>query len=72
MNRITLSEQNHLLQNRDRIQAILQQYPNVVNVGVGLKETGDRLTSTLCYRVYVDRKQTAGSLQAHETVPPVI
>jgi hypothetical protein len=72
MNRITLSEQNHLLQNRERIRALLQQYPHVINVGVGLKETGDELTSTLCYRVYVEDKKPPAGLQPHEIIPPLI
>jgi hypothetical protein len=72
MNRITLSEQNRLLQNRERVLALLQQYPNVVNVGVGLKETGDALTAMICYRVYVEDKKPPAGLQPHEIIPPVI
>lgn len=67
-----LARQNTLLENRERILSQLKKYPNVVGVGVGLKETNDEITSTLCYRVYVSRKKTIVELREHERIPNII
>lgn len=64
-----LAQQNILLQNRERIMSEITTYPNVVMVGVGLKEVNNELTSILCYRVYVNEKKSADQLAAHEIIP---
>jgi len=67
-----LAQQTILLENRERILSELKKYPNVVSVGVGLKETNEEITFTLCYRVYVNEKKATDALQAHEKIPPII
>ncbi len=64
-----LYQQNILLQNRERILSEIKKYPCVVNVGVGLKEVNNELTSILCFRVYVNEKKTLNLLQEHEVIP---
>lgn len=66
-----LEKQSMLLQNRERVLSEMKKYPNVVSVGVGLKEVNDKLTDVLCYRVYVNEKKPAELLKAHENIPAV-
>jgi hypothetical protein len=60
------------LENKERIEFEIKKYPNVVSVGVGLKEINDQITSTLCYRVYVREKKDSNSLKDHERIPSII
>jgi hypothetical protein len=62
-------QQNRLLMLHEEAQALLLRYPNVAHVGVGIKERGGRLTSDLCFRVYVSKKMHLEMLKKGEVVP---
>jgi hypothetical protein len=48
--------QAEALKHLDAVRAELLKLPNVIAVGLGLKETGGQFTKQLCYRVYVKKK----------------
>jgi len=60
------------LENKERIEFKIKKYPNVVGVGVGLKEISEEITQDLCYRVYVSEKKDPVSLNDHERIPSII
>lgn len=64
-----LARQTTLLENRGRILSKLKKYPNVVNLGVGLKEVQGKLTCILCYRVYVREKKAITKLMSDDIIP---
>lgn len=72
MNESVLNQQNILLQNRERIFLEMKKYPNVVHVGVGVKESNHQFTNILCYRIYVSQKKSPDALQEHERIPASI
>jgi len=51
------------------LQAALLEYPNVVGVGFGEKETGGRMTGEASVVVFVSRKVNEADLGADEVVP---
>ena len=67
------SEQDRLVSRirevKERHAAGLTKYPNVIGVGVGLREVGGRRTDEVCVRVYVRRKVPEGQLRPGEVLP---
>jgi hypothetical protein len=53
-----LDRQDTLTSVYSNATAVLMQIQGVVNVGVGLKEVGGQPTDEICFRVYVQEKQT--------------
>jgi hypothetical protein len=51
------------------VQAALLEYPNVVGVGFGEKETGGRMTGEQSVVVFVSRKVEEADLEADDVVP---
>jgi hypothetical protein len=66
------AEQEKYLQAYDEIKQELLQIPGVVDVGVGVKETDDKLTTQLAYRVYVEEKLPESELAPEHVIPPTI
>ena len=62
-------QQDILIENRKKVLSEMKQFPGVLNVGVGLKEIKGKLTSVLCYRVYVNKKKNAGELKRSQLIP---
>jgi hypothetical protein len=50
-------------------KANLMKIPNVLAVGIGVKESNKQFTDELAYRIYVPVKKDLSTLQPHETIP---
>jgi hypothetical protein len=50
----------------------LLRLPNVVAVGIGIKETGGQFTDEISYRVYVEEKRPRALLADDEAVPETV
>ena len=72
MSRMDSRDSSLYLENKERVEFKIKKYPNVVSVGVGLKEISEEITPDLCYRVYVSEKKDPVSLKDHERIPPII
>ena len=73
MNKDEMSvQQDVMLDKLDPIKESLTSIPNVVAVGIGLKETDGGFTNEIAYRVFVDRKRPLSELGPDEIIPPVI
>jgi len=57
---------------KNRREAHLLTLPNVVGVGIGLKETGGEFTDQLAIVVNVRRKKPLAELAPQDVVPPEI
>jgi len=64
--------QQALLAVHEAVKEQLMRIPGVVGVGIGLKETGDKLTQEIAFRVYVVEKKDRASLSADELIPDEI
>ena len=53
-------------------RALLMRFPGVRQVAVGLKETGDRLTEEIVFRVYVAQKLPPEQLAPEARIPPQV
>ncbi len=56
----------------EQVRSRLFKYPGVVDVGIGIKETGNQLTEEVVYRVYVTEKKDKQLLAADEQIPKSI
>lgn len=56
----------------DEARAVLQQYPGVVSVEIGIKESGGDLTDDLSWRVYVTQKLPESELAPEAVIPDEI
>lgn len=72
-----VANKQSLRQRQDALLAVyeaatreLMQFPGVLAVGLGLKETGGRLSDQLAFRVYVQEKKAPADLAANERIPP--
>jgi hypothetical protein len=65
-------EQEEYLKAYDEIRQQLLQIPGVLEVGVGVKETGSELTENVCFRVYVEEKIPEADLSEDEMIPKTI
>jgi hypothetical protein len=63
------AEQERYLAAYEDVKARLLQIPGVLDVGVGLKETGDGLTQQIAYRVFVEEKRPEAELTPDAVVP---
>lgn len=68
----TKEKQILLEQNLDTAKSVLEKIPDVVAVGIGVKESGNGFTNEISYRVYVPAKKDLSLLKPDEIIPPVI
>lgn len=67
-----LKIQNDLLKLQEEVKKELQQFPNVVNVAVGLKEKAGKLTDEIVFQVFVQEKVGENTLQPEQVIPKEI
>lgn len=67
-----VQEQRLLEENLDAVKSELLQIPNVLAVGIGMKESDNAFTNEISYRVFVPAKKSLAELSPEEVVPPVI
>ncbi len=56
----------------EEVKAQLMQYPGVVGVGIGVKETGGEMTPQFAFRVYVEEKKDPSEIPPDEVIPEEI
>lgn len=56
----------------DDVQKELLQLPDVVGVGIGLKEVAGKLTDQICFRVYLWDKKAASEIPSEQLIPNTI
>ncbi len=66
------ARQNQLLAVYDQVERDLMALPNVVGVGIRLKEVGGERTDEICFRVYVSAKKNRSEIAAAQIVPAQI
>ncbi|MDQ3019716.1 MAG: hypothetical protein M3R36_03980 [Bacteroidota bacterium] len=67
-----LKIQNSLLELQQQVKEELMKLPNVVNVGIGLKETAGKLTDDIVFQIFVKEKVEEGTLQSEQVIPKEI
>lgn len=67
-----MREHDRLMGMLDEARAVLQQYPGVVSVEIGIKESGGDLTDDLSWRVYVTKKLPESELTPEAVIPDEI
>ncbi|MBL7781184.1 MAG: hypothetical protein JNM22_08195 [Saprospiraceae bacterium] len=73
MNQSELFARQNLISSRfETAKETLSQFPNVVAVGIGFKETDKKFTSELSFRVFVTRKKDLSALSPNEIIPDEI
>ncbi len=65
-------KQQRLENDLEKVKSELLKLPNVVSVGIGLKETAGNLTKEVVYRVCVKAKIKESDLEASEVIPKEI
>jgi hypothetical protein len=65
-------EQAELMAVYDEVKQELLRIPGVVDVGVGIKETGGGLTEQVSFRVFVEEKLPESQLPAEQVIPKTI
>jgi len=61
-----------MLSRLEAVRRDLSNLPNVLAVGVGVKESGGQFTDQISYRVYVSAKKDPAELAPGETIPKAI
>jgi hypothetical protein len=64
-----MQEHDRLLGMLDEARAILKQYPGVISVEIGIKESSGDLTNDLSWRVYVAKKLPESELAPEAVIP---
>lgn len=68
-----LSEnQDKLLSKLEKVKKELLKNPNVLAVGIGIKESNKQFTDEVSFRVFVAEKKSLKSLRPQEIIPPEI
>ncbi len=62
-------QHEELLEVHKKVADQLSQYPNVVEVGIGIKETEGKLTGEPCIKVVVEEKKEESDLDPEEVIP---
>src|SRR4030095_2771525 len=62
-------QQDLLETHLESVKSNLMQIPNVLAVGIGVKESNNQFTDELTYRVYVPVKKDLSRLKQHEIIP---
>ena len=53
------NQQKKMTQDLDSVKNTLSKIPNVVAVGIGLKESKGKFTEEISYRIFVSKKKTS-------------
>jgi len=64
--------QHTIMRKMGSAREILEKIPNVVAVGIGLKETDGEFTDEIAFRVFVTEKKPKNELKKHEIIPKEI
>lgn len=67
-----IEKQQLLEENLDTAKSVLFQIPDVVAVGIGIKESGNAFTDQISYRVYVPAKKSLAELPPNEVIPRTV
>lgn len=67
-----IQQQEKLLAVYEKVKDQLKDYPNVVNIGIGVKETGGDLTDEGCITIVVNEKKNESDLDPHQIIPKEI
>lgn len=67
-----IREQRRLEENLDDAKSVLSQIPNVLAVGIGMKESDYAFTDQISFRVYVPAKKSLSELAPEEVIPRFI
>lgn len=65
-------EQERLLAVYEKVKDQLIDYPNVVNIGIGIKEKNGQLTGEGCIKIIVKEKKSEKDLDPSETIPKTV
>lgn len=65
-------DQQNLFANIQTAKQDLLKIPNVLAVGIGLKESNNQFTDEIAYRVFVKEKKDLASLKSDEIIPKTI
>lgn len=65
-------QHEELLKVHEKVVAQLSQYPNVIKVGIGVKETEGELTEEPCLKIIVKKKEDESALDSDDIIPPEI
>lgn len=66
------SVQNNMLAEIETVKKELLQLPNVVAVGIGIKESNGEFTGEISYRVFVTEKKSEAALNKDQLIPRTI
>jgi hypothetical protein len=64
------NQQKIMTQDLDSVKNTLSKIPNVIAVGIGLKESKGKFTEEISYRIFVSKKKSESTLKAGEIIPP--
>ena len=64
-----LEQQEQLLQVYEKVREMLSGYPNVVNIGIGMKEKEGNLTEEGCIKIVVSHKMGEPDLEPDQIIP---
>jgi len=65
-------QHEHLLQVYEKVKERLAGYPNVVSIGIGMKEKDGQLTNEGCIKIVVKEKVSEADLDPDEIIPKEI
>jgi len=64
-----IKQQEHLLKVYEKVKDMLAGYPNVISVGIGMKETDSNLTDEGGIKIIVKEKKKEADLEADKIIP---
>lgn len=67
-----IRQQERLLEVYESVKDPLAGYPNVVSIGIGIKETDGQLTEEGCIKIIVSEKKSEADLEPNQVIPKEI
>jgi len=67
-----IQQHEQLLRVYEKVKTLLAGYPNVVNIGIGVKEKDGKLTDEGCIKIVVKEKKSEADLAPNEIIPKQI
>lgn len=67
-----IEQHNRLLSAYEKVKDLLSSYPNVVKIGIGVKEKDGKLTDEGCIKIIVKEKKSEAELGIDKVIPKVI